>query len=66
MDKYRKLIIGIVGLVAMVADTFFGFSALIGLEDTIVQGIIGVLTAFGIWGFKNEPLPDPASQNAGA
>lgn len=58
MDKYRKLIAAVVGIVAMVLNDFFDVSVLLGIEETIINLIIGALTAWGVWGFKNE-VPSP-------
>ena len=54
MSKYAKLLMAVVGLVALALNTVWGISALIGLEEVIGNGIISVLTAFGVWGVSNE------------
>lgn len=54
MNKYRKLVAAVVGLAAMVLQDFFGISILIGIEETLINLIIGALTTWGVWGFSNE------------
>lgn len=60
MKNYRKLIAAAVGLVAIIlgptvlgvtpGEEFFGVG-----QETVVQGVVAVLTALGVWGFKNDP-----------
>jgi len=53
MSKYRKLIVAIVGAALIAVDQFFGFS--IGWEaEQIVNTLIPVLTAIGVWAAPNE------------
>ena len=53
MDKIRKLIVAVIGLLIMVADDFFGISVGVGAEG-IADVIVAILTAFGIWAVPNE------------
>lgn len=55
MAKYSKLIAFLVGGAAMVLNDFFNIGVLVGMEDQISQGIIMLLTAFGVWGSTNKP-----------
>ena len=58
MNKYRKLVAAGVGMVVMVLATVFGVGdgeTLMGMsQETLVQLVVGGLTALGVWGFKNE------------
>jgi predicted RND superfamily exporter protein len=59
VKKYRKLVAAAVGILAMVlgpqflgitpADQFFGIG-----QEAIVTAVIGVLTALGVWGARND------------
>ena len=53
--RYAKLVVSLVGLAVMLASEFFGITAFIGMEDTISNGIIMALTAFGVWAIPNDP-----------
>lgn len=60
MGKYRKLVAAIVGVVAMIlgpavlgvtpGEEFFGIG-----QETVVTAVVGILTALGVWGVKNDP-----------
>lgn len=54
MDKYRKLIVAIVGLIFMLVATFTDITIPVGEAD-VVNIIVMVLTAFGVWAAPNAP-----------
>jgi hypothetical protein len=54
MKFYRKLVAGVVGLALLLANRYVGLD-LSGQEQVIVDTVISVGTAVGIWGAKNEP-----------
>lgn len=59
MGKYRKLIAAVVGVIAMIlgpavlgitpGEEFFGIG-----QETVVTAVIGIGTALGVWGAKND------------
>jgi len=53
MSKYRKLIVAILGAIIIAVDQFFGLSIGMGAEE-IVNFIVPILTAVGVWGVPNE------------
>lgn len=55
MSKYRKLIAAAVGLGVMVLTDVFGFSAMAGMEETVVGLVVAVATSLGVWAIPNEP-----------
>ena len=55
MQKYRKVIVALVGAFVLIASEEFGAGHLIGMEDQLVNGIITMLTAFGVWRVPNAP-----------
>lgn len=56
MSNYSKLIAAVVGLVSMiVGPAFLGLTTAELDAATITQGIIGLLTALGVYGFRNTP-----------
>ena len=57
--KIRKLVAAVVGLLAVVAYQQFGID-FTGLEQPIVEAVIVVLTAFGVYRLPNDP-PDELS-----
>ena len=64
MGPYGKLIAGGVGLVVMLLGTIFGIGdgeTLFGLEQsTVVQAVLAIGAAFGIFVPNNKPLPPKA------
>jgi hypothetical protein len=54
MKFYRKLVAGVVGVVLLIVNRYVGLD-LSGQEQMLVDGVIGLGTAIGIWGAKNEP-----------
>lgn len=59
MNKYRKLVAAAVGVVAiLLGPTVFGITPgeeFFGIgQDKVTQGVIGILTALGVWGAKND------------
>ena len=57
MGKYRKLFAAIVGMIALVAGNHFGVAvneadAAVNAE-TAFNSIVGLLTALGVYGFRN-------------
>jgi hypothetical protein len=59
MGKYRKLIAAAVGLVAVIlGPAVLGVTPAEELggvgQETVVQTIMGMLTAYGVWAAKNE------------
>ena len=63
MGKYRKLVVAVIGLAVLLLGpeffaispegTFFGIA-----QDTVVQVILAILTAIGIYQVPNDPMPD--------
>jgi len=53
---YRKLIAAFVGILVMLTVKHSGLD-LRGLEDMIVDGLLALATLWGVWGFRNDPLP---------
>ena len=54
MKPYRKLVVAVVGVGLMLLNRHVGID-LSGQEQTLVDLIIGGLTAAGVWGMKNDP-----------
>ena len=53
MAKYRKLIVALIGFVLLALDQFFGVS--VGWDaEQIVNTVVPLLTAIGVWGVPNE------------
>lgn len=50
----RKLVVAIVGLALLLVNQHFGLD-LLGMEPVIVDAVIAVLTAIGIYAVPNEP-----------
>lgn len=57
MSPYRKLIVAVVGLAVMLLHRHLGID-LAAQEAVLVDLVVAGLTAAGIYGFRNEPLPD--------
>lgn len=53
MNRYRKLIVAVLGAALIALDDLFGFSLAYNAEQ-IVDILIPVLTAFGVWGVPNK------------
>lgn len=54
MKFYRKLVAAVVGLALLVLNRFVGLD-LADQEQVIVDTVISIGTAIGVWGVKNEP-----------
>ena len=52
MQKYRKLIAVIIGLIAVEVGPEY-----IPAPEQLTQGIFALLTAFGVWAVPNAPAP---------
>lgn len=52
MSKYRKLIVAVIGGVLMALDDLAGISIALDAE-AIVQVLIPILTAIGVWAAPN-------------
>ena len=52
MSKYRKLIVALVGVAAIVLGP--SMLDVVPDEQMFTQAVIGLLTAAGIWGVPNE------------
>ncbi|WP_119167097.1 hypothetical protein [Algihabitans albus] len=59
LAPYRKLIVALIGALLIALDQFLGFSVSWEAEQ-IVNTLIPVLTAVGVWAVPNEALPDAA------
>lgn len=61
MSSYRKLIAALVGALLIGLNTIFGIgdgTSIFGIgADQIVNTIVGVLTAVGVFAVPNEPEP---------
>ena len=56
MTVYRKLIAAIIGVALMLLHRYLGVD-LSGMEPAIIDTVIAVLTAIGVWAVPNTP-PD--------
>lgn len=54
MARYRKLFVAIVGAVALFVPEVAGLE---GDFAAVYDGIVGILTAFGVFRVPNEPAP---------
>ena len=54
MKAYRKLIVAVAGVAAMLANRYYGIDPDV-LEPALVDATIGALTAAGVWRVKNDP-----------
>lgn len=63
MSKYRKVIVAVVGLIILIATEHFGLTQLAGMEDQLVQAVISITTALGVWAVPNETDPTAEAQN---
>jgi hypothetical protein len=54
MSHYRKLIAAIIGVALMLLHRHLGLD-LTGLEPVIIDTVIAILTAVGVWAVPNEP-----------
>jgi|TARA_R100001143_G_C3230272_1_gene74379 uncharacterized membrane protein len=52
MNKYRKLIVAVVGLALLLANDHMGLS-LPGTAEGITEMVVSAATAFGVWGVAN-------------
>ena len=53
MNKYRKLIVAVVGLGLLIANDYLGLP-IPGDASGITDVVISLGTAAGVWGFSNE------------
>jgi hypothetical protein len=51
---YRKLIVAVLGVAALLLTKYIGQDYLTPHVETIADMLIGLLTAFGVWGVKND------------
>jgi hypothetical protein len=56
MSHYRKLIAAIIGVALMLLHRYLGVD-LSGMEPAIIDTVIALLTAVGVWAVPNTP-PD--------
>lgn len=54
MDKYRKLIAAVLGLVVLFGLKHFEVS-LPGASDVVLELVVSALTGFGVYQFSNAP-----------
>jgi hypothetical protein len=54
MSHYRKLIAAIIGVALMLLHRYLGVD-LSGMEPAIIDTVIALLTAFGVWAVPNAP-----------
>lgn len=52
MKEYRKALVAVVGAVISVASVVWGFETDVTAEE-IVAVLCPILTALGVWGFRN-------------
>jgi len=64
MSKYRKVIVAIVGALVLILSEKAGLEQLVGMEDEIVNAIITLLTAAGVWAVPNSPPPKSLAKEA--
>ena len=55
MNSIRKLVVAIIGLLAVILTDLFNVPFDSGLQGTTVEIIIGILTALGVYKVRNEP-----------
>lgn len=55
MSRYRKLIVAVLGAGLIALDTFLGVSIAVGAEQ-LVDSVVPILTAFGVWAVPNDPV----------
>ncbi len=53
ISRYRKLMVAVAGVAAIVLADFFGVKLPFGPEQAVDQ-VIAVGTAFGVWAVSNE------------
>lgn len=51
---YRKLLVAVIGAGLIALDQFTGLSLSFGAEE-VVNVLVPVLTAFGVWALPNTP-----------
>lgn len=56
MAVYKKLIVAVIGLAIFLVNKYFGFD-LGAQEAVLVDGVIALLTAVGVWKVENAPNP---------
>ena len=56
LAPYRKLIVALIGALLIAVDQFLGFS-LSWEAEQVVNTVIPVLTALGVWVVPNDPAP---------
>lgn len=54
MEAYRKLIAAVVGVGALLIFKYLNFD-IAPWADQIVEGVIALLTAVGVWAVPNKP-----------
>lgn len=52
LSNYRKLIVAVVGAILVALNTFFGIDIAMG-ADGVMNILIPILTAFGVWAAPN-------------
>lgn len=53
MQKYRKLMVALIGAILVALNTFFGIDIAMG-ADGVMNVLVPILTAFGVWAAPNE------------
>ena len=56
LANYRKLIVALVGALLIAVDQFFGVSVSWEAEE-VVNTLVPILTALGVWMVPNDPEP---------
>ncbi|MCH8476295.1 MAG: hypothetical protein LAT55_13825 [Opitutales bacterium] len=59
MGKIRKLVVAVVGLAVLLVYKWTGLD-IGGVEPALVEGVLAVLTAIGVYAVRNDP-PDELS-----
>lgn len=54
LANYRKLLVAVIGVVLIAVDQFTGFSLGFGAEE-VMNVLIPILTAVGVWAVPNTP-----------
>ena len=55
MARYRKLVAGVVGVLAFAGNQFWGWEADEALIEQTVNGVIAVLALIGVERMRNDP-----------
>jgi len=61
LRAYRKLVACAVGILLMLLLKRTGLD-LTDVQDMIVDGVMSLLTLYGVWRVPNDPTPSPAPE----